>query len=368
MRAPVVTKPGLATYNKTFGAGINRWGDFSHSAVDPQDDEALWTVQEFAAAHQSGASRWSTWWAQAIPATTDLQVAIRDVDPVTAQSPESYDILVTNRGPLGATGVTATVTLPAALLDPINVPAGCAGTAPMICTIGALGANTTAHILLDVTRAAGPGTMSLHVSATATETDRTASDNVATATTTVRAEAGTQYVAVRDSGWTPQVLTVPKGGKVRWNVFGPSDHSAADATPMGLFDTGAITPVHSSAQVTFNAAGTYPVADATGGLPQSRISVLVGSAPLSGTRATNFTIRWAAAAPAAGYVFDVQHRAPGSTLWVPWKTGVTSPSTLWNPTSSTKLGTHGFRARLRKTGVADGFSGWSLGRFVQLHS
>jgi hypothetical protein len=41
----------------------DRWGDFSHTLVDPADDVKFWTVQEYSA----GDVGWGTWWAQVAP-------------------------------------------------------------------------------------------------------------------------------------------------------------------------------------------------------------------------------------------------------------------------------------------------------------
>ncbi|MCI0405970.1 MAG: hypothetical protein L0209_07855 [candidate division Zixibacteria bacterium] len=59
LQSDVVLKAGEATYNKTFGGPANRWGDYSHTVVDPLDDKTLWTIQEYA---ESPANLWGTWW------------------------------------------------------------------------------------------------------------------------------------------------------------------------------------------------------------------------------------------------------------------------------------------------------------------
>lgn len=54
-------KEGLAKYYKTFSGSVNRWGDYSATAVDPLNDVDLWTIQEYAAT-PVGPDRWGTWW------------------------------------------------------------------------------------------------------------------------------------------------------------------------------------------------------------------------------------------------------------------------------------------------------------------
>ncbi|MBV8856580.1 MAG: hypothetical protein JOZ02_06450 [Acidobacteria bacterium] len=70
MRDPVIYKEGEDYYEKTFGAARNRWGDYSHTVIDPFNDRDLWTVQEYAGTRVgvtgtgSNESRWGTWWAK----------------------------------------------------------------------------------------------------------------------------------------------------------------------------------------------------------------------------------------------------------------------------------------------------------------
>jgi hypothetical protein len=70
MRDPVIYKEGEDYYEKTFSGTRNRWGDYSHTLVDPVNDRDLWTVQEYAQARVgatgtgSNDSRWGTWWAK----------------------------------------------------------------------------------------------------------------------------------------------------------------------------------------------------------------------------------------------------------------------------------------------------------------
>lgn len=61
-------KYGENTYFKDFGAGRNRWGDYSNTVVDPTNDSTFWTIQEYAG---TGANSWATWWAEVDP---DAQV------------------------------------------------------------------------------------------------------------------------------------------------------------------------------------------------------------------------------------------------------------------------------------------------------
>ena len=72
-RDPAVFKAGEDYYAKDFSSGRNRWGDYSHTLVDPVNDNDLWTIQEYAqlrvvqdapANGFTSNSRWGTWWAK----------------------------------------------------------------------------------------------------------------------------------------------------------------------------------------------------------------------------------------------------------------------------------------------------------------
>jgi len=83
IRDPFIYKSGEDYYHKDFGAGRNRWGDFSQAQVDPSDDQSLWVVDEYAK-NRTGvsdtttgknSSRWSTYWAKvpfAVPPTVTM--------------------------------------------------------------------------------------------------------------------------------------------------------------------------------------------------------------------------------------------------------------------------------------------------------
>jgi Secretion system C-terminal sorting domain len=68
MDAEFLYKAGIDTYWKDFNSGRARWGDYSHSALDPVDG-SLWTIQQYADARTGttdAGSRWGVWWAQVV--------------------------------------------------------------------------------------------------------------------------------------------------------------------------------------------------------------------------------------------------------------------------------------------------------------
>lgn len=53
---PLLLKAGVSDYEVTFGAGRNRWGDYSATTLDPNDPFRFWTIQEWV----SATDIWST--------------------------------------------------------------------------------------------------------------------------------------------------------------------------------------------------------------------------------------------------------------------------------------------------------------------
>ena len=81
----VVVRAGLDFYVRTFGAGRNRWGDYTGASVDPNDDNSFWVFNEYALTRGSGTppedGRWGTVYAH-VP-QSDLLVEVRSME-VTA--------------------------------------------------------------------------------------------------------------------------------------------------------------------------------------------------------------------------------------------------------------------------------------------
>ncbi len=111
LRNDVVLKAGDAPYYVPI-AGLNRWGDWSATVVDPVNDTDLWTLQEYAAPVVSGIDRWGTWWGRVAP-PNDLGLTMTDApDPVTASQNITYSLQVTNKQDQRVSGARVTITLP----------------------------------------------------------------------------------------------------------------------------------------------------------------------------------------------------------------------------------------------------------------
>ena len=66
------TKAGEAAYTRLDTSGRNRWGDYSYTSLDPNDDMTMWTLQEYATNINPGNNIWGTWISQLLappPAT-----------------------------------------------------------------------------------------------------------------------------------------------------------------------------------------------------------------------------------------------------------------------------------------------------------
>jgi hypothetical protein len=63
-------KAGTASYTQLDGSHRNRWGDYSYTSLDPNDDMSLWSIGEYTA----GTNLWGTWTARLLapaPALND---------------------------------------------------------------------------------------------------------------------------------------------------------------------------------------------------------------------------------------------------------------------------------------------------------
>jgi streptogramin lyase len=169
------------------------------------------------------------------------------------------------------------------------------------------------------------------------------------------ANSGTKYVLDLASGFAPVATTVPQGKASKWTFLGPTSATATDSSGMGLFDSGSKSFV-TFFTFAFIGAGTYPYADTLHPTHTGTIKVPVKVSPTTGTTSTTFTITWASVTASAGYVFDVQIKRPGSTVFVNWMTSQTVPSASF--VADAGVGAYSFRSRLRNTANAKA-SGYS---------
>jgi hypothetical protein len=85
--------------------------------------------------------------------------------------------------------------------------------------------------------------------------------------------------------------------------------------------------------------------------------------PARGSTTTTFTLRWAAAAPPAGYSEDIQVDPPGTTSWTSLFKATTATSGTFVPNKGT--GTYKFRCRFRRT-TGTGASAYTTGVSIKV--
>lgn len=77
-----IFKGGISTYWKDYGSGRARWGDYSHSCVDPVTGD-LWTIQQYADQRLSAAdndSRYGVWWVEVSFLTLHNDVSLSNIN------------------------------------------------------------------------------------------------------------------------------------------------------------------------------------------------------------------------------------------------------------------------------------------------
>ncbi|MCX7003637.1 MAG: hypothetical protein NTV22_10260 [bacterium] len=91
MGAVLLFKAGLAAYTKLDTISRNRWGDYSATTLDPNDDMSMWTIQEYA---NTPANTWRTYVAKMLSPAPTL------VDPATnaPQSATAFALALTGTG------------------------------------------------------------------------------------------------------------------------------------------------------------------------------------------------------------------------------------------------------------------------------
>jgi hypothetical protein len=85
MRAVTLLKPGEAAYTLVAADDpfqLNRWGDYSATTLDPNDEMTIWTVQEYARPPDpANGSIWGTWITQVLAPPPTIKPAVVRVAP-----------------------------------------------------------------------------------------------------------------------------------------------------------------------------------------------------------------------------------------------------------------------------------------------
>lgn len=183
-------------------------------------------------------------------ASADLAITKTDApDPVSIGSNLTYTITVSNNGPDAASNVTVVDTLPASVSFVSSTPTqgSCSGTTTVTCNLGGIanGANATVTLVVSPGTA---GTLTNTATVSATETDPNATNNSATASTTVNGVDADLAVSVSA---TPNPVSV--NGTLSYSVQvannGPLNATGVTVTTnlsTGSFNFISITPSQGS--------------------------------------------------------------------------------------------------------------------------
>lgn len=214
----------------------SRWGDYSMMAVDPVDDCTFWFTTEYY--NITSSSSWRTRVGSfkypdcgGSPTGADLAVTKVDTpDPVTVGANITYTVTVSNNGPLAATAVALTDTLPSAVsyVSAVASQGTCTQTAGTVsCDLGGMASGSSATATI-VATAVSSGSVTNTVNVSAAESDPNAANNTASATTTVNA-AGSADLVVSAISNPPASAALGAGFSVTDTVLNQGGASAASS-------------------------------------------------------------------------------------------------------------------------------------------
>jgi len=178
LSAPVMVTSSTSNYNIQSG-GTQRWGDFSHTSLDPADGQSLWTFQEYCNANNS--------WGLQITHLLAPAPTVTQLNPSSAYPYDTVNVTVTGTG----------------IFDP-------GATFPNRLSAGVSGSGVTVN---NVTfQSPTQATVNLTVASNATAGGRTLTltnpdGQSATATFTVNARAGAGTVTLQN--WSATTNGVP---------------------------------------------------------------------------------------------------------------------------------------------------------------
>jgi hypothetical protein len=148
----------------------------------------------------------------------------------------------------------------------------------------------------------------------------------------------------------PASVVASQGATVVWTFLGQLTHIVYDASGMALFGSGPRSTMSYYA-FRFVGAGTYYYKDTAFNGALGKVKVPLKVQPSAGTTSTTFTVTWAAAPPPSGFVFDLQVKRPGSSVFVDLMVGVTGSKAAFVPDAGP--GIYSFQSRIRSG------SGWA---------
>jgi hypothetical protein len=152
-------------------------------------------------------------------------------------------------------------------------------------------------------------------------------------------------VSIIDFAFSPKAVKPNQATGVRWTNDGANNHTVTDASGLGLYDTGSISP-GSTFVYFFIGAGIYNYNCTIHTSMRGQVKVPILASPPSGGMTTTFTITYAGNQAPVGFAFDVQIKRPGQA-WTDWLTDQYDNEASFVPDGGT--GTYQFRARYNNT-------------------
>ncbi|MFL5768128.1 MAG: DUF11 domain-containing protein [Actinomycetota bacterium] len=285
----------------------------------------------------------------------DLSVSVApSASPVTATTPLTYTVTVTNKGPDIAEHTRISDTPPAEvmILSVSGKGQYDATTNTASWYVGPMDPNETLTRFITI-RPIHPKPEGIVDTADASTTSfDPATPNAVQDVTVVDPEPGVHYVSVHgDTGFTPTFHNVALGETVQWDVYGdPTDppHDITDSHGLHLFDSGPLSPV-GYFRYTFTLSAEVRTMDDPVSYPDNfgKLVVPVQVTPTSGTQTDTYTVTWATAPLPAGYVEDLQIKRPADTRWQQWFHGTSLLNDNFVPDAGP--GTYQFRDRVRRS-------------------
>ena len=237
MQSVAVLKTGLASYYKIFSGTDNRWGDYSATCIDPDNDLTFWTLQEYASTPSGGNDMWGTWWGK---------FSVSSVSDTTAPS-NTTSINFINSGTSSTSSTSVTLSISAA--DSIGVTgyyASETSTTPSASVSGWTSVTSTTNYSASVsfTLSSGDGTKTVYIwfKDSAGNISTSASDTIildTTAPTTSASPAGGTYNSTQSVTLTCSDGTGSECAKIYYTTDGttPTTASTVYSAPVSISST-----------------------------------------------------------------------------------------------------------------------------------
>jgi len=163
------------------------------------------------------------------------------------------------------------------------------------------------------------------------------------------AVGGASSILASGTSFSPANTTVGQGTSVTWSFQG----THTTTSNQGFWNSGSRS-TGATYRKGMPSAGRFPYHCTFHSGMNGSIAVPLTA---TGSAGSGWTLRWSAAAAAAGRAFDVQFRRQGTTTWQSFRTNTTAATGLFNPAQAA---TYQLRARTTNTAASpDKESGWS---------